>query len=118
MHFLRCRIVRYEDLVHDLDGQIPKLLSSLGLPIQSSSVRNLISSAAVQEDSILVGAGAKNKRNPIEAMNRWKFSLPFNEVVQVQNACKQALNVWQYKELQSEIDLPQFDFVGRLQAFD
>ena len=30
------RIIRYEDLMSDLDGQIPQFLSSLGLPMQAS----------------------------------------------------------------------------------
>ena len=33
------RIIRYEDLMSDLDGQIPQFLSSLGLPMQTSVKR-------------------------------------------------------------------------------
>ena len=33
------RIIRYEDLMLDLDWQIPQLLSSLGLPMQASVKR-------------------------------------------------------------------------------
>ena len=57
-------------------------------------------------------------RNPIETMNRWKYTLLYSEVQKVQDVCVDALQLWKYKEVESETDLPDFNFIQDLHAFD
>ena len=69
------RIVRYEDLVSDLDGQIPQFLSSLGLPMQASVKRFIYKTTSPSE--IRGNRQGPFGRNPIETMNRWKASISY-----------------------------------------
>ena len=60
------RIIRYEDLMLDLDGEIPQLLSLLGLPMQASVGQ------FVYKNKIKGNGQSPFGGNPIETMNRWK----------------------------------------------
>ena len=36
----------------------------------------------------------------------------------VQNVCSEALKLWRYKEVQTQMDLPEFNFVQDFDTFD
>lgn len=104
------RVVRYEDLVSDLGKSIPEFLAFFKLPMQAS-VKNFI----YENTSPIVLKGSSRKgdfgRNPLEAMNKWKHITLYRQVMKVQNECSEALTLWRYKLVATEMDLPDFDFV-------
>jgi len=71
----RVKIIRYEDLMSDLDGQIPRFLSSLGLPMQASVKSFIYRNTSPSE--IRGKRQGPFGRNPIETMNRWKVSISY-----------------------------------------
>ena len=56
-------------------------------------------------------------RNPQQTMNHWKYITLYSEVTKVQNVCREALHLWKYKEVQTPLDLPEFDFVEDFSSF-
>ena len=46
-----------------------------------------------------------------------KYISHFKEVIKVQNICSEALRLWGYKEVQTQMDLPEFNFVQDFVTF-
>ena len=72
--------------------------------------------------SVTGGSGKKTQReldrNPLETMNRWKYTTLYGEVLKVQNVCGEALQRWHYRPVKTELDLPEFNFVQEFYTFD
>ena len=75
----------------------------------------LVSGWLFKQTSALALKGKKSLgqlgRNPIETMNRWKYITLYREVLKVQSVCREALKRWHYQAVESELDLPEFNFV-------
>lgn len=111
----RVQVIRYEDIVSNIQPSIGTFLSSLGLPVQPGVKEFIFKNTS--PDQIRGNRQGLFGRNPIETMNRWKYITLYSEVIKVQQVCHEALNVWQYREVNVTQDLPEFEFVKEFTAF-
>ncbi|XP_044516421.1 carbohydrate sulfotransferase 4-like [Gracilinanus agilis] len=98
----RYLLIRYEDLVHDPLTQTSKLYGFAGLPFLpylQTWVHNI-----TQGKGMGGHAFKTNSRNAQIVSQAWRWSLRYNEVVQLQNICRDIMNQMGYLPVLSEQD--------------
>ncbi|XP_007477448.1 carbohydrate sulfotransferase 4 isoform X1 [Monodelphis domestica] len=98
----RYLLIRYEDLVHDPLTQTSKLYEFVGLPFLphlQTWVQNI-----TQGKGMGGHAFQTNSRNAQNVSQAWRWSLPYNDVVRLQNICRDSMNVMGYLPVLSEQD--------------
>ncbi|XP_027699066.1 carbohydrate sulfotransferase 4-like [Vombatus ursinus] len=98
----RYLLIRYEDLVQDPLTQTSKLYEFAGLPFPPHLqiwVHNI-----TQGKGMGRSAFDTDSRNAQSVSQAWRWSLPHNQVVQLQKVCKDTMNLMGYLPVLSEKD--------------
>ena len=105
------RVLRYEDMVEDMNKNLGEVVSFFGLEVQ-----------AEMKDYVRTHTGSSHQKQEVwntfrdtnSIKNHWRKEMKYEEVAQIQNKCQQALRLWGYRDAKDEFDLIQFDPVEPL----
>ena len=61
--------------------------------------------------TVLKVLGQEVKETPLFAMNKWRYLMDFDEIIQIQKNCTKAFRVWRYREVTKRYDLVSKDLV-------
>ena len=61
--------------------------------------------------TVLKVLGQEIKESPLFAMNKWRYLMDFEEIIQVQKNCTKTFRVWRYREVTKRYDLVSKDLV-------
>ncbi len=84
----RVHAIRYEDICMDPPQKAQELFDYFGLPMHQS----------VQDYAQKVVTGRKN---PIETALHWRKEMSFERILEIQEACTEAMSLWGYKVFNS-----------------
>lgn len=98
----RYMMVRYEDLVQDPLGKVQEMYKFVNLEM-TEQVSEWIS-------NVTHGQGLPTRKEAFDITSRdalnvsqaWRTMLPFHNVLQIQDVCKDAMNAFQYQFMRSE----------------
>ena len=103
-------MVRYEDLILDMRGTIHDLLAFIGVGLERETEDAIEEAEAPQ---VVMKLQKKEiTQSPALIMNKWRFQLNMNEVLEIQNKCVSAMNVWSYKMAKRPEHLVSKDLMG------
>ena len=104
--FHRGRVIRYEDLAKDPYDVSKKLFHFLGYEVHPAIVQFLNThTKSTHSRNYKYNTYRITKSVPYH----WREDLTFDEVVRIQDACKQAMKLWGYKLAQNETEQMSFD---------
>lgn len=98
-------VVRYEDFIHNLDIAPKKLFKFLNLPF-GSSTRDFLESHTTQQIETELQEYS-TYRNSSETPLRWVKELSFEETVEVQRDCEEAMKLFGYKLVKSADEMTE-----------
>ena len=61
--------------------------------------------------TVLKVLGQEVKESPLFTMNKWRYLMDFDEIIQIQKNCTKAFRVWRYREVTKRHDLLASDLV-------
>ena len=97
MYSICFRILRYEDFSLDIWNQTHDIFKFLGLDFTEESMKFLVDHTHEHK--------ADTYRNPKDTPFKWKQSLDWNQILEVQNNCHEVLKLWGYRVFNSKEEL-------------
>lgn len=102
--------MRYEDLIVNMRSKTEEIMEFLGLGFEAKTEEKVKN--ATNPQKALRVHDHEVKINPDLIMNKWRYQLPLEEVLHIQNSCDQALKVWGFKTATKREHLSTKDLVG------
>ena len=103
--------IRYEELVLNMT----KAMSDLLYFVDGTTELNKTTKEKIKLESspktVHKVLGQEVKESPLFTMNKWRYQMDFDEIIQIQKSCTQAFRVWRYREVMKRIDLVSADLV-------
>ena len=96
------RILRYEDFSLDIWNQTHDIFKFLGLDFTEESTKFLVDHT--HKDKVKPEAW-NTFRNPKDTPFRWRQSLNWDQILEVQNDCYEVLKLWGYRVFNSKEEL-------------
>ena len=103
------RVIRYEDFAKDPTSQSQQVLQFLGFQMHPE-VSKFLETHTTQN----IGGVSSTFRDSKSAPYHWKKDLSFEEVVEIQSECSDALRLWGYRTYSTREELRDVHPVGVL----
>ena len=103
--------IRYEELVINMTKAVTELLYFIDGTTELNTTTKKKIELESSPKTVLKVLGQEIKESPLFAMNKWRYLMDFDEIIQIQKNCTKAFRVWRYREVTKRYDLVSKDLV-------